>query len=76
MKVKIYGTNYCPFCINAIKICEQEGFEFENIDVTNNPQLRQEISIENGNYATVPMIFIDDKFIGGFSEFRAHISSN
>jgi glutaredoxin len=29
------------------------------------------LSEENGHYRTIPMIFIDGKFIGGFSDLQA-----
>jgi len=71
MKVKIYTKPTCPFCVKAKAILQQKGIEFVDHDVSANPQLRAEISNSVGGYGTVPMIFLDGKFIGGCSELQA-----
>jgi len=67
-KVQIYSTTSCPFCISAKRLLDQLSVPFEEIDLTDNHELRTKISEENGHYRTVPMIFIHGEFIGGFRE--------
>ena len=67
-RVKIYTASYCGFCHRAIDYLEENNVEFENIDVTNDPKTRESASEKAGGFSTVPLIFIDDKFIGGCSE--------
>jgi len=43
---------------------------FQEIDVTKDPALRQEVVRRTGR-RTVPQIFIGDESIGGFTELRA-----
>lgn len=69
-KVVIYTTSFCSYCQSAKRFFEQKGWNYEEIDLTNNPELRQELSVKN-SWRTVPMIFIDDEFIGGFTELIA-----
>jgi glutaredoxin 3 len=66
--VRIYTTTNCGYCVAAKRLCQQKGIPFEEIDLTHNYDLRQKLSEENGFYRTVPMIFIGDQFIGGFTE--------
>lgn len=66
--VRIYTTTNCGFCVAAKRLCVQNSLPFEEIDLTYNHELRQRLSEENGHYRTVPMIFIGDRFIGGFTE--------
>lgn len=66
---KIYSTPFCPYCVSAKRLLEEKGFEFEEIDLSQDPDLREKLSAEL-NYHTVPMIFRDDEFIGGFSELQ------
>ena len=48
----------------------QKGVPFEDIDVADDPTLRQEIAQRSGQ-RTVPQIFIGEESIGGFMELRA-----
>jgi len=71
MKARIYTKPTCPFCNRAKDLLTEKGIEFENHDISNNPELRAEVSESVGGYNTVPMIFLDDEFIGGASELQA-----
>ncbi len=66
--VKLYTTDYCPYCTQAKTLLKGEGIAFEEIDLTNDKELRAKLSEENNGYRTVPMIFIGDEFIGGFQD--------
>ncbi len=72
MKVKIYGSTYCPYCTAAKDLATQKALEFEYINFDDDPDLRDKMAAEMNHY-TVPMIFIDDKFIGGFTEFQQKV---
>ncbi len=67
----MYSTRYCGFCVAARRLLQRRGYVFEDIDVSFDNALRNRISKEAGNYRTVPMIFIDDRFIGGYEELAA-----
>lgn len=68
--VKVYSTNYCPYCTRAKQLLKSKNIPFQEIDLTNDSELREKISGETG-HQTVPMIFIGDKFIGGFDNLNA-----
>lgn len=72
MAIVIYTTQYCSFCRAAKKFLEDKGLEYKEIPVDDNPELRAEVSERNGNYRTVPMIEIDGKFVGGYSELVSY----
>ncbi len=63
-KVVLYTKPTCPFYIKAIALLDELGVTYEDIDVTDKPELRREI-IEKYNHSTVPVIIIGDEFIGG-----------
>lgn len=69
-EVKVYSTNYCPFCTRAKQLLKSKNIPFQEIDLTNQSDLREKISKETG-WQTVPMIFIDGKLIGGFDDLNA-----
>lgn len=70
-EITVYTTRVCPYCVSAKRLLSQLNLKFEEVGLDDKPDLRQKVSEENGNYRTVPMIFIDGKFIGGFNELQA-----
>lgn len=68
--VVVYTTDYCGYCASAKSLLKSKNIPFEEIDVTKNQELRQEIVRRSGR-RTVPQIFIGDESIGGFMELKA-----
>jgi glutaredoxin 3 len=66
-KVVIYTTNWCPYCAGAKSLLRAKKVEFEEIDVTRDPERRAEME-RRSSRRTVPQIFIDDQPIGGYDE--------
>lgn len=64
MRVKVYSTDYCPFCRRAENLLRSKGIEFEAIDVTDDDKTREWL-VKTTGYKTVPQIFIDGQPIGG-----------
>jgi len=71
MKAKLYTKPTCPFCIRAKQLFDEKGISYEDHDVSNDPELRAQVSASVGGFRTVPMIFLDDEFVGGFSDLQA-----
>lgn len=67
--VVIYTTNYCAFCVRAKALLRSKNVNFEEIDVTNDERLQEEMKRKSGR-KTVPQIFIDEKSVGGFDEIK------
>jgi GrxC family glutaredoxin len=67
--VRIYTTNYCPYCTAAKALLRSKKIEFEEIDVTDDATLRNEME-KLSQRRTVPQIFIDGKPIGGYEDAR------
>jgi len=70
-KVRVYSTTYCPFCVRAKALLRSKGVEFEEIDVGDDPQAREQMVELSGGRRTVPEIFVNGKIIGGYDELRA-----
>ncbi len=73
-KIVIYTTEYCPYCVRAKSYFKQNGLAFEEIDLTNKPKEIEEIKNKTG-HRTVPLIFINDAFIGGYSDLMSKIEA-
>ena len=70
-KVEVYTTTYCPFCARAKNLLRSKGVAFDEIDVTDDAELRAKLIEMSGGRRTVPEIFINGRIIGGFEELKA-----
>ena len=71
-RVKLYSKRWCGYCVAARRLLAKRGVAYEEIDVTGNSPLRQQIIAETG-WRTVPVILIDGELIGGYTELaRLH----
>ena len=66
-KVKIYSTPTCPFCMMAKKFLKENNIDFEDIDVSTDQAIAQEMVQKSGQMA-VPVIDIDGELIVGFDK--------
>jgi glutaredoxin 3 len=69
--VRIYTTNYCPYCVKAKLLLERKGIPFQEIDVTGNQDAREKLVEMSGGRKTVPQIFIGDVHVGGCDDLYA-----
>lgn len=67
-KVVIYTTPICPYCVRAKNLFKKKGVDFEEIDVSSNTFLREEMIEKAGGRHTVPQIFINDLHVGGWDD--------
>jgi glutaredoxin 3 len=69
-QVVVYFKNPCPYCVSAKRFLSEKGVPFEEIDLTNKPDEMQAIKDKTG-WRTVPIIMINGKLIGGYSDMKA-----
>lgn len=67
-KIVIYTKDYCPYCTRAIEYFNGKNLPFEEIDVTHNLDLFNEMLSKSNGRRTVPEIFIGDIHIGGWDD--------
>ena len=69
--ILMYSSSYCPYCTNAERLLEEKGFDVtQKILIDEDPNELQKMMKLTGK-RTVPQIFIDNTYIGGFDELRA-----
>lgn len=69
-KVTIYTKDPCPYCVRAINFLNGKGVPFEEVDLTGQDDEIARIKRETG-WATVPIILIDGKLVGGYTDIKA-----
>ena len=64
-KVTVYSTPTCPFCMKTKQYLQDNGIEFDNIDVSQDQAKVQEM-VEKSGQMGVPVIDIEGKIVVGF----------
>jgi glutaredoxin 3 len=71
MKVLMYCTEICPYCVRAESLLRARGVkEIEKIRVDLQPELRAEMTEKTGR-RTVPQIYIGPRHVGGYDDLAA-----
>ncbi|HEY7885280.1 MAG TPA: glutaredoxin 3 [Cellvibrionaceae bacterium] len=70
VRIVMYTTAICPFCVNAKRLFAAKGVAVEEIRVDREPHLRDEMIAKSGR-RTVPQIWIGERHVGGFTDLRA-----
>ena len=65
--IKVYSTPMCPYCYTLKEFLKENGFEFEDIDVSKDKKSLDEM-IEKSGQMGVPVIEIDGEIITGFDK--------
>ena len=68
--VKIYTTQWCPYCNRAKSLLRNKGVAFTEIPVDDDPEARARLVKATGQH-TVPQIFINDESVGGSDDLHA-----
>jgi glutaredoxin 3 len=69
--VEIYTTPYCPYCTAAKRLLARKGVNFQETDVSAQPELRKQMMVRAGGRHTVPQIFINGRHVGGSDDIHA-----
>lgn len=70
-RVRMYTTEYCPYCVQAKSLLQRRGVaEIEEIRVDEEPRERIAMMQLTGR-RTVPQIFIGETHVGGCDDLIA-----
>ncbi|GMX58783.1 MAG: glutaredoxin 3 [Candidatus Microsyncoccus archaeolyticus] len=65
MKVRLFSTPICPYCLTLKRFLEEKGIEVEVIDVSIDEAARNEL-VEKTKQTTLPVLDVEGEFIVGF----------
>jgi glutaredoxin len=72
MKATVWSKNHCPFCDQAKALLTQRGIVFEEKTVGEGYS-RDDLLDAVPTARTVPQIFLDEEYVGGFTELRQRL---
>jgi glutaredoxin 3 len=67
--VTIYTSEPCAYCSGAKQLLDKRGIEYEEINMSMDPDGRDEL-VRTTGMMTFPQIVIGDFTLGGFDELR------
>ncbi|WP_370931558.1 glutaredoxin 3 [Bartonella sp. DGB1] len=75
-EIIIYIKASCPYCQTAKQLLTSKNLVLEEIDITDNDTLKQEMIQKANGRHTVPQIFINGQHIGGCDDLQALEKAN
>jgi glutaredoxin len=72
MKAIVWSKDSCPFCVQAKALLEARGIEYEERNVSRD-WTKEQLLEAVPTARTLPQIFLDDNYIGGFTDLRSHL---
>ena len=73
MKAIVYTKPMCGYCISAKNLLKSKGIDYEE-KYLDNPQVFKEFIEQHPTKRTMPQIWIDDEYVGGFRELQSKLS--
>ena len=69
----VYGRNTCPFCRMALQRLDDAGISYRYTDVSESRRPLAELV--GRDVHTIPQIFIDGQYVGGYDDLMAHLEA-
>ena len=72
----IYGSDSCKYCVLAKELLITKGIEYTYHDITKTKtEVLDSLAEKTGNQRTMPVIFHDQIFIGGYTKLLDQFDS-
>lgn len=69
IKIRIFSTPSCPYCVTLKEYLKEKGFKYEDINVAENKEAAKEM-IEKSGQMGVPVSEINGEIIIGFDKVK------
>lgn len=67
----IYGSDSCKFCTSAKELLDRHNIDYVYHDITENKtEVLDDLSKSTGNQRTMPVIFNEKVFVGGYTDLE------
>jgi glutaredoxin-like YruB-family protein len=66
-KIKVYSTQFCPYCVSLKEFLKENGIVFEEVDVSADSAAQKEM-IEKSGQMGVPVTEIGNDIVVGFDK--------
>ena len=74
MKAIVWSKPMCPYCDQAKNLLSTKGIEYEERNIAQGWKI-QDLLEEAPNAKTMPQIWLDDEYIGGYRELEEKLKN-
>ena len=74
MKAVVWSKPACVFCEKAKGLLKMKGIEYEEKNIANGHKIQDLLEMVP-NARTMPQIWLDEKYIGGFEELKRYFDN-
>ena len=74
MKAVVWSKPVCPYCVSAKTLLQLKGYEIEE-RVVGNGFTREQLLEAVPMARTVPQIFLDGEYVGGYDDLKKHFEA-
>ena len=75
-KIELYTNRGCGACVNAKRLLDSKKVEYEEKRLGSSKRIDAEFRIRTNGSKTIPQIFINNEWIGGFEELQKYESAD
>ena len=75
-KIELYTNRGCGACVNAKRLLDSKKVEYEEKRLGTSRRIDLEFRVRTNGSKTIPQIFIDEEWIGGFEELLKYEKAN
>ena len=72
--ITVYTTDPCGYCARVKGLLATRGLQFEEINLTRDPEGRIEL-VQRTGMMTFPQVLVDGDLVGGYTETAAAVAS-
>jgi glutaredoxin len=77
MKAEVFGKSWCAYCNRAKELLDERKIEYVYRDIEKEPGALEEMRRRAPITAkTVPQVFLDDSYVGGYDALRARLKES
>lgn len=76
-EIIVYSKQHCPYCVKMKKYLDDNNIEYKLVsldNVDNRKKFIDDVVSKYPSIKTVPQMFVDDEWIGGYDELMQKIS--
>jgi glutaredoxin 3 len=76
MKAIVWSKDQCPYCVQAKSLLESKGIEYEERNIMQGTYTKEQLLEAVPTARTLPQIFLDEEYVGGFTELRKKLTES
>jgi glutaredoxin 3 len=73
MQAIVWSKNQCTYCVQAKALLEARGIDYEERNIMQD-WTREQLLEAVPTARTLPQIFLDNEYVGGFTELRQRLN--